>query len=67
MESLSAVLERAEEVMGSREEIDRIELQALKEVMEQVASSKGSVYGYKKHSDHSATSTKGCVMGCIGG
>jgi hypothetical protein len=67
MEALTAVLERADEVMSTGEEIEKIELPALREVMEQVASSKDSIYGYKRHSDHSKTSTRGCVMGCIVG
>jgi|GEM_PF-6370172 hypothetical protein len=67
MEGLTAVLERADVVMSQPEKISKIELPALKEVMEQVASSKDSVYGYSRHSDHSATSTRGCAMGCIGG
>lgn len=67
MEGMTQVLERADAVMGSKDSIKNIELPAIREVMEQVASSKGSVYGYKKHTDHSVTSTKGCVMGCIGG
>jgi len=53
--------------MSTGEEIEKIELPALREVMEQVASSKDSIYGYKRHSDHSKTSTRGCVMGCIVG
>lgn len=67
MVTLAAVLERADDVMSRPEEVSKIELPALRELMEHVAVSKDGVYGYSKHSDHSATSTKGCAMGCIGG
>ncbi|MBI4679627.1 MAG: hypothetical protein HY753_00040 [Nitrospirae bacterium] len=68
MENMTAVIERANEVMGSEGGINNIKLPALREVMQEVTSSKAGIYyGYRRHSDHSKTSTKGCVMGCVGG
>jgi hypothetical protein len=67
MQTLTQVLERADEVMSKPEEISKIELPALKEVMEQVAITKSGEFGHSKYTDHSKSSTKGCAMGCLGG
>ncbi|HBY01740.1 MAG TPA: hypothetical protein DEG92_04230 [Rikenellaceae bacterium] len=67
METLTLVLEKANEVMGNRVEVENIKFPALREVMEEVIFTAGTVNDYTRHSDHSKSSTRGCVMGCVGG
>jgi len=44
---------------------ESINLPALKEVFEHVLFAKNSKGYYTKHTAHTKSSTKGCVMGCI--
>ncbi len=67
METLTLVLEKANAAMSNREEVESIKFPALKEVMEEVIFTEGTAYDYTRHSDHSKSSTRGCVMGCVGG
>lgn len=67
MNEIAEVLGRADVVMCSKVNIERIELPALRSVMEQVVKSREGVYGYSKYTDHSKSSTGGCAMGCLGG
>lgn len=63
----AAVLEKAEQVLSRPDGVDEIPLPAVRDVIRQVAEFENVHMGYKKHSNHTKTSTKGCVMGCIGG
>lgn len=67
MEQVKEVVERAEAIMNDSQQIEQIQLPALKEVLQNVAASKDANNYYTKHSAHVKSSTKGCVMGCIGG
>jgi len=67
MEKLTEVLIKTEDLVQQPEGIKKIELPALKEVMEHVASTKGSKNYYTKHTAHTQSNTKACPMGCIGG
>ena len=67
MEKMNQVLEKAEVLMNDSDKMGEIARPALREILEHVASTKTKGFAYKKHSDHSKTSTKGCVMGCVGG
>lgn len=67
MEKVNEILKKNEEIISNNKEIEKVKLPALKEVIEHVASTKDSNGYYTKHSAHTKSSTKGCVMGCIGG
>jgi hypothetical protein len=67
MEKLIEVLNRTEELVKQPENIKKIQLPALKEVIEHVASTKRSKNYYTKHTAHTQSNTKACPMGCIGG
>ncbi|TSC54134.1 MAG: hypothetical protein LiPW30_760 [Parcubacteria group bacterium LiPW_30] len=65
MDNIDLLIENANILISDRSEISTIQLPALKQVMEHVASAKA--LAYTKHVDHSKNSTKGCVAGCIAG
>lgn len=67
MEKISEVLEKCEEIIIDHEKIDNVNLPALKEVIEHVASTKNSDGYYTKHSAHTKSSTRGCIVGCLAG
>jgi hypothetical protein len=67
MENITELIKKSEEIITNREAISKIKLPALKEVIEHVASTKNSHGYYTKHSAHTKSSTKGCVMGCLAG
>lgn len=61
------VLARVDEIIGDPLLIEGVKLPAVREVLEHVATAEKAGHAYTKHSAHTKTSTKGCVMGCIGG
>lgn len=61
------VIEAAERLLRNPASVAAISRPAVREVFEHVATAAEAGFGYKKHGDHTKTSTKGCVMGCIGG
>ena len=67
MEQISEVLKITDKLINKPKEIEKIQLPALKEVIEHVASTKGSGNSYTKHTAHTQSNTKACAMGCIGG
>ncbi len=67
MNEIEKVVERAHEVMKTGQGMQTVSLPALREVMEHVVSTNDRSFGYKKHSDHTKSSTRGCVMGCLSG
>ena len=67
MDRIDQVLERASAVMNDTSRRQSINLPALNEVMDHVATTNAKELGYKKHADHTKSSTKGCAMGCLGG
>ena len=67
MEHVDEIRRKTETIMAHLEQLDNIELPALREVLQHVASSTRENNYYTKHSAHTKTSTKGCVMGCLGG
>ena len=67
MDQINQVIEKAKAVLTDEAKLAEVRLPALREVLKHVATSDTREFAYKKHSDHSKTSTGGCVMGCIGG
>jgi hypothetical protein len=67
MENVMGVVMRADMLIGCPAEFEKIRLPALKELLQHVSASMAGNNYYTKHSAHTKSSTKGCVMGCIGG
>lgn len=67
MDGINQIIEKVDVLISSEDGINSIKLPAIREVMEPVASSRENQLGYAKHSDHTKSSTRGCVMGCLGG
>ena len=67
MEKVREVIEKAAAIMADPGQVEKIELPALKEVVQNVAATRDANNYYTKHSAHTKSSTKGCVMGCISG
>jgi len=65
--TLNQLILRSESVIGNTDEIKKVKLPALREVLGYVTASRSKDCAYTKHSAHTKTSTGGCVMGCIGG
>ena len=64
------VTEKVKKIMKDESILHKIENPAIKDAFETVLAINKSdeIHGaYTKHSAHTKTSTKGCVMGCLGG
>lgn len=64
------VTKKIKRVFEDEEILQKVENPAIKDAFETVLTINKSdemIGAYTKHSAHTKTSTRGCVMGCIGG
>lgn len=70
MSTEEIVTKKVKSVFQDERKLQNVSNPALKDAFESVLAINKSdelVGAYTKHSAHTKTSTKGCVMGCIGG
>ncbi len=70
MSTEEIVTKKVKSVFQDERKLQNVSNPALKDAFESVLAINKSdelVGSYTKHSAHTKTSTKGCVMGCIGG